>query len=353
MIDYLIVGLGLAGISFCEQLEKYGKTYKVVSDASQTSSVVAGGLYNPVILKRLTMAWNAKEQLDLASPFYRSLEDKLNVKLDYKVPVLRRFASVEEQNMWFEASDKRGLKDFLSPEIQRNNNPNINAPLGFGEVLHTGRIDTELLISAYTKYLFSKESFLREAFDHKALQVALNSISYKSIQAKRIVFAEGFGLMKNPFFNYLPLTGIKGEYIIIKAPELNEPHVIKSSIFIIPKEKDIYRVGATYQRDDYSNLSTKKARQELVKKLDALIDCEYQLVDQMAGIRPVVVDRRPLIGQHPKYENLYVINGFGSRGVIIAPYASKQLYEFIEIKNEISTEMDINRFAKRISKKNQ
>ena len=68
MVDYLIVGLGLAGISFCEVLERNQKSFKVISDDSQTSSVVAGGLYNPVTLKRFTLAWKAKEQLDLAMP---------------------------------------------------------------------------------------------------------------------------------------------------------------------------------------------------------------------------------------------------------------------------------------------
>ncbi|MEX0362690.1 MAG: FAD-dependent oxidoreductase, partial [Allomuricauda sp.] len=89
MYDYLIVGLGLAGISFCETLEKTGKTYHVISDNSQQSSLVAGGMYNPVILKRFTLAWKAKEQLDLAMPFYAQLEQKLEVQLDYKLRVLR------------------------------------------------------------------------------------------------------------------------------------------------------------------------------------------------------------------------------------------------------------------------
>ena len=65
MLDYLIVGLGLAGTSLCEQLETTDKTFKVGNDSSQVSSIVAGGLYNPVILKRFTMAWLAKEQLAL------------------------------------------------------------------------------------------------------------------------------------------------------------------------------------------------------------------------------------------------------------------------------------------------
>lgn len=347
MLDYLIVGLGLAGVSFCEQLEKSGKTYKVISDTSQTSSVVAGGLYNPVILKRFTMAWNAKEQLDLAVPFYKYLEAKLKVKLDYKLPVLRRFASIEEQNMWFEASDKIGLKDFLSSKIQKNKNSSIDAPFEFGEVLHTGRIDTKLLLSSYSQYLCSKDLFLEETFDHATLHIASEAVSYKSIKAKQIVFAEGFGLKKNPYFSYLPLTSTKGEYLTIKAPDLKESNAIKSSIFLIPWEKDLYRVGATYKWKDITNLPTEESRSELLQKLDTFLKCDYEVVDQLAGIRPTVTDRRPLVGQHPKHKNLYILNGFGSRGVMIAPFASQQLLNYIEMKTSIHAEMDSARFTKK------
>ena len=89
----------MAGISFCEVLEKEGKTFTVITDESQRASQVAGGLYNPIILKRFTMAWKAKHQLEMAKPFYRDLEEKLGVKLDYELPVLRKFASIEEQNL--------------------------------------------------------------------------------------------------------------------------------------------------------------------------------------------------------------------------------------------------------------
>ena len=347
MVDYLIVGLGLAGVSFCEQLEKNGKTFKVISDTSQTSSVVAGGLYNPVILKRFTMAWNAKEQLNLAIPFYKSLEKKLQVKLNHKLPVLRRFASIEEQNMWFEASDKAGLKEFLSPEIQKNINPNIDAPFSLGLVLHAGRIDTKLLLSAYSQYLLSKDLLSPETFDHESLSVSEESVSYKSISAKQIVFAEGFGLKKNPYFNYLPLTSTKGEYLTIKAPNLKESKAIKSSIFLIPWGKDLYRVGATYKWKDTTNLPTEESRTELLQKLDVFLKCDYEVVDQLAGIRPTVTDRRPLVGRHPQHENLYVLNGFGSRGVLIAPSASLQLLNAIEKEETIQAEMNISRFTKK------
>ena len=59
-VDYLIVGLGLAGLAFVEELIKANKSFIVFEDDSQTSSLVAGGVYNPVILKRFSPVWNAK-----------------------------------------------------------------------------------------------------------------------------------------------------------------------------------------------------------------------------------------------------------------------------------------------------
>lgn len=347
MLDYIVVGLGLAGISFCERLEGNNKSFAAVSDNSQTSSVIAGGLYNPVILKRFTLAWKAKEQLEKAIPFYQGLEEKLSVKLDFKVPVLRRFGSIEEQNLWFEASDKKGLSYFLSTKLIANKNPEINAPFGYGEVLYTGRIDTAALLNSYAHYLVEQRLFLKETFDHGALRISKDHVAYKSLRARQIVFAEGFGIKHNPYFKYLPLNGTKGELLTIKAPTLNENRVIKSSVFIIPLGDNLYRVGATYKWKDKSNIPTQEAESELLQKLDTFLTCHYEVVDHVAGIRPTVSDRRPLVGRHPKFGNLYVLNGFGSRGVMIAPFASEKLYEAIEKKVPIPEEMDISRFTRK------
>ena len=52
MKDFIIVGAGLAGISFAETALLNNKSFVVISDASQNSSIVAAGIYNPVIVKR-------------------------------------------------------------------------------------------------------------------------------------------------------------------------------------------------------------------------------------------------------------------------------------------------------------
>ena len=403
MLDYLIVGLGLAGISFCEELEKHGKSYRVINDDSQQASVVAGGLYNPVILKRFTLAWKAAEQLQLALPFYTRLEKKLGVKLNYPLPVYRRFASIEEQNLWFEAADKKGLDGFLSNEIHSNTNPNIDAPFGYGEVLGAGRIDTKLLVASYTKHLLEKDCFREERFEYNQLEIVGSGtpsemtdreiplydatkldgpqsnkprtdeprtdrphrerpqiersqtneayIRYSSpesgeiFKARQIVFAEGFGMKNNPFFDYLPMQGSKGEYLFIKAPELEEVRAIKSSIFVIPEGDALYRAGANYAGRDKTNETTDEARRYLLAKLDAIIRCDYEVVDQVAGVRPTVSDRRPLVGRHPEYQNVYLLNGFGSRGVMVGPYAANQLYRYSSEDVSLDTEIDITRFS--------
>ena len=62
------------------------------------------------------------------------------------------------------------------------------------------------------------------------------------------------------------------------------------------------------------------------------------------GIRPTVADRRPLVGQHETHKNLYVMNGLGSRGVLIAPSIAKDLIAHIEDDITLPKEIDINRF---------
>ena len=348
MVDYLVVGLGLAGISFCETLERHKKSFQVFNDGSQASSAVAGGLYNPVMLKRFTLVWNADEQLQKAMPFYEGLERKLGTKLNHPLPIFRRFSSAEEQNLWFEAADKGVLKPFLSPKVHpKHHNPNIDAPFGYGEVLQTGRVDTQTMLTTYKDYLREKGRLTLETFDHKRLQIAEDHVTYKSVKARHLVFTEGYGLSGNPYFGYLPLTGTKGEYLIIEAPELKERNAIKAAIFIIPMGNDRYRVGATYKWKDKSNSPTEASKAELLEQLNQVVRCKYQVVGQEAGIRPTVTDRRPLVGRHPLYDNLYVLNGFGSRGVMIAPAASEQLFGLIENDLSLPPEMDIARFKKK------
>ena len=346
MLDYFIVGCGLAGIAFCETAAKHNKSFIVLNDASQNSSQIAAGLYNPVILKRFSQVWHAQEQLTLLKVFYADIEKKLNIKIDYQLPIYRKLFSIEEQNNWFLALDKPKIGTFLAPKLMQKNNPFLNAKFGFGEVLQTGFVDTKHLLDCYQNYLEQNKQYLADRFDYDLLQQHENYIHYKHIKAKHIIFAEGFGVRFNPFFNYLPLDGTKGEILVIKAKDLNLKEIINSSIYVIPIGNNLYKVGATYNWDDKTAQPTATGKSELLRNLKNLISCDFEVINHLAGIRPTVKDRRPLVGTHPKFKNYHILNGLGTRGVMLAPEMALSLYQLIEKQIPLDIHIDIKRFAK-------
>jgi len=344
MLDYFIVGSGLAGISFAETLLQNSKTFIIFNDKSQNSTQIAGGLYNPVILKRFSQVWNANLQLEIAHKLYKEIEQKLSVKLDNKIPIYRKFFSVEEQNNWFEAADKPNLSPFLSTTIKHKKYEGIYSPFGYGEVMGTGYVDTLLLLNTYHEYL-KENNWLNEVrFNYEELKSFDDHVEYKNLKARHIVFAEGFGIHSNPYFNHLPLDGTKGELFIIKAPELDLDVIINTSIFILPLGNNLYKVGATYNWDDKTNIPTEAGRQELIIKIKEILNCDFEVVEHFAGVRPTVRDRRPLLGTHPEYKNIHILNGMGTRGVMLAPAMAIDLYNHIENNTPLDKFINIKRY---------
>lgn len=343
-VDYIVVGLGLAGLAFVEELIAANKTFVVFEDDSQASSLVAGGVYNPVILKRFTPVWDGAKQLEFALPFYKKLEKKLDEHFDVKFKTRKAFKSIEDQNNWFEASDKPLLAEFMNTTIIRENIHGVIADYGYGELSGTGRIDTEKLVTAYRTYLKENSNILFEKFKHNLIEFKKNSITYKSFEVQRIVFCEGFGIKQNPFFNQLPLNEAKGELLTIYAPELEIDFLLKSAVFVLPLGNNYYKVGATFNWKDKTSNPSEEGKLELIEKLKKTITVPYTIINQSAGVRPTVKDRRPLVGVHPTHKQLAVLNGLGTRGVIIAPTVANSLFNHLENNKSLDKEIDFNRF---------
>lgn len=346
-IDYIIVGLGLAGMAFCEQLVANNKSFIVYDCGKSSASRVSGGVYNPVILKRYTLPWEAEKLMNFAVPYYRNLTEKLEINAMHSMPVLRLFSSPEDQNNWYEAADKPGLDRFLRPQLRKEPIAGLRSPFHFGEVLETGRIDVPQLLNAYSVYLKDRDCLIQENFEYDQVQFADNRLVYKNLCASYIVFAEGYGLKQNPFFSKLPLVGNKGEYVIIKAEKLVLDTALKSQFFIIPLGEQRYKVGATYNWQDKDNKPTAAAREEILDKLRKVITCDFEVIDQEAGVRPTTGDRRPILGKHPHYNNLALLNGLGTRGILASPYLAKLLYVHLELGKDLPKEVDVMRFPKK------
>lgn len=343
-VDYLIVGLGLAGLSIVQELRKRGKSFVVYEDDSQGASKVAGGMYNPVVLKRINPVWKAIPSLDYALPFYRELELELSGHYDQPLDILRSFKSVEEQNTWLANCDRPGLEPFLLPALEANENKALNAPFGFGRVQGTGRIEVRKLLEDFRRSLAAQGHLVSARFDYADLEKIGEGYRYQGRQANKIVFCEGNGLTENPYFNWLPLAGTKGELITIDCPGLALKSIIKAGVFIMPLGGHRFKVGATFDWKDKTQQPTEDKKAELVKKLKTMVDLPFEIVAQEAGIRPTTKDRKPFLGRHPKEANMAIFNGLGTRGVMHGPYLATRLLAHLEEGKALPEEADIGRF---------
>ncbi len=345
MYDFIVVGLGLAGWAFTRVLDENRKRFVVFDPCRDNASTASAGVYNPVILKRFTMAWKAAEFLPYGLLQYRRYEMETGRRFVYPLPIYRKLASAAEQNDWQAAAGRPGFEQYMDG-IRFENFPGIEAPFGFGITKNTGLVDVRALLQTRCRQLEKRGLLMPEKFDYRKLQIGGSKIRYGEIEARRIVFAEGFGMKRNPFFGHLPLMGTKGETLRIRLPHSGWP-VIKSNVFLAPiPASDEYLTGATYEWEDKTTVPTDEARKILTGKLEKLYSGPYTITGQTAGIRPTVKDRRPLLGVHPEYPGLAVFNGLGTRGLILAPRLAKMLFEHLEFGMDLLPETDIKRWEK-------
>jgi glycine/D-amino acid oxidase-like deaminating enzyme len=339
----IIVGWGLAGICLAWQLYFEGKKF-IVYDANESQSTrTAAGLVNPIVFKRLNMSWKADVLMPYALSFYSKIEQELGVELLSRQSIFRVFRDVEEENNWSAKQGDERFKSILkSPKDSDLPNPAmIPNKFGIGEVLTFGNLDTNLFIEASKKFLQSQDvQFIETKFDYRQA----NSIQNK------VFFCEGFGVKKNPIFKHLPVNGTHGEVLIIRTKNYNFKGVVNKNMFVLKLSDNLYKVGATYNWDIKEPITTQEARLDLIERLNGFTNFEYEIVEQLSGVRPTVIDRRPILGRSLKKDTHFVFNGLGTKGVMLAPYFSDELLKNAYLGSDVDLEVDVRRYDHLITK---
>ena len=345
--DYIIAGQGIAGTVLAQTLLLQGKSVLIIDDpALSQASKIAAGLYNPVVFKRLVKSWKADELIPVMDDFYAGSEKLLNTDFYFKKQIVKIFTEENEKAFWLKKTNEE-IGHYLSKTIEDDFlNTIIYNPLGSSEVLHAGNLDTQKFLSAFRDQFIRNNCLLEEKLEYNQLQVSENSVTYKNINAQKIIFCEGFKALENPWFSWLPFKLTKGEIITIQLDAANEipvDKVINKGVFILPLGNNTYKVGATYEWADLTEMPTEKGKFDLVDKLRKVIKVPFTIIEHKAGIRPTVNDRRPLLGIHPQHPALAVFNGMGTKGVMLAPFFAKQLLDFLENGIPLDPEVDIKR----------
>jgi len=347
MIDFLIVGDGLAANILALKLQEYGYRYHIIGAPNLSAcSRIAAGIWNPVVFKRMTKSWLADELIPELKMFYNHWEQKTGTKFYTEREIIKPFFSEEEKKHWIKKSNT-DLHHYLSDKIYEADTKlnNMVIPGFYGKVKHSGNLNMSQFFNMCKEVHKSTSSISDAVFNYEELQVTNEKIKYRHWEAKNIVFCEGYLVKNNPFFNWIPMLPVKGEILELHSEHIHlNVDIFNRNGFLLPNIKHNFVCGATYNWQELNDEPSEKGKQELQEKLQAITRAPYQVIAHKAGVRPSVKDRRPIIGNHPAYSNVFIFNGLGTKGVMLAPYFVQNFVLCYQQKVKIQPETNISRF---------
>ena len=337
-VDYIIVGDGYAALFFAHQLIKNNKSFYLFSEGKKSASMVSAGIINPAVLKRFTTFWLAQEQIDSLKKTLSEIEGYTHKNYLIEKPILRVFHDEKEKELWLKKSNEIS---FLSNDFIKINS--IKNPFGCGKVNHSARLNVRDFFTDLMNYLEQNSHLIKEKFDYNLVNT--ENSTYKDIQFKNIIFAEGMAVKENPYFSEIPVEANKGHHLEVKLSEkIEDDFTIKKKHFIFPLNENTYYYGGTYDREQTHHKIDDSAVEKLTNALAEFYPNDFEVTQVKFGFRPTVKDRRPIVGNHPEFKNLYVFNGLGARGILNGNYFAINLYNHLDNGEEIHPEVDLKRF---------
>lgn len=347
--DVLIIGQGLAGSVLAWELLEAGVDVRVVDDDHATSaSRVAAGLANPVTGKRLTLTPAAGELLRQARHRYRSLERVTGRRLWSDRPIRRLVASEHERAQWHKRAGDRDYAPFLG-ELQAPGALGAGLPDGQGSfaIRGAGRLAVSTLVEAVAAELAVRGRLVRAPLVPAQVVPEGGGARWGRLRARRVVFCEGYRVRDNPWFGHLGWRPARGELLRV-ALRGGPDRPLHGGHWLLPDGGSRYRFGATYDHyHPFGTGATAEGRAELLAGLEGLWPGsteEAEGVEQAAGVRPGSRDGRPVMGAHPRYPQLTVFNGFGSKGSLLVPGHARRFVAWLLHGTPLPATVDCARF---------
>ena len=331
--EVTIVGQGLAGTCLAWRLWNRGRKFRLLhSESRRSTSSISAGLLTPVTGRNLNPSWRLGEFLPEAMKFYRKVERVLGEEFFREVPILRLFADEEERSRL----ERKGVEvlAWVAGYLEKGSGPYF-APHGGVTWKGGGWLDTRRFLES-SKDFFSQAGVLR--------QQDVNLVNPCPLDGVMVLCAGAPGLGAGPF-GFLPERRAKGELLTVRIEGLPEERVVSRNGWLIPLGEGLFRAGSTYRWDDLTDRITDAGREEIEELIRSFTSLPYEVVDHVAGVRPIVRQSRPVIGRHPLQENLAIFNGLGSKGVLYAPGAAERLASHLSEGTEIEEDLDVRALA--------
>lgn len=344
--DIIIVGLGMAGIHFSNICLKKGlDVLHIHKSIKGESTPYAAGLINPITGRRYVKSWMIDEVMPYAIETYRALEKKLSIKVLDRLDIIRALKDPGDENTWLSKTTDPYLAQYMSDCILEGEfHPGLKHEQLLGQLNGCYRIDVISFQKAYLEKVTHEGCILDVRLEYSDLNIKEDCVEYQKFEAPRILFAEGWKVLDNPWFQIPAFSPAKGELLIIYAPDLKLEKAYKKEQFITPLGNDRYWVGATYEWQNFDPDPSEKMKERIHNRLHEVIRVPYEIEHHWAGIRPASKDRKPVIGTHPTFRNVHILNGMGTKGTSLAPYFSNLLYQYIFQNIDLPDEVDVRRY---------
>ena len=279
------------------------------------------------------------------------MELQLGVQIVFPRTIHRLLATAEEINNW---TTRCGSPEF-KPYMDFTEEPYFWKPYMEGEfytgvIRQAAQIDFSTLISAYRNHLESKSRFIDREIPMDQVEDQLNEFD-------GVILSEGFSASENPFFRHIPWQNARGEVLEVafEDAQFNESIANQGSIPMLKRDIMIastgaewgstFWIGATYEWEPFSSKAPNMEKQlELEESLKRLLNLPFSVTARHTGIRPVVKDRRPVLGSSTENEQIIIFNGMGSKGGLQTPYWAYHLCEHILKGSPLNQEVDHRRF---------
>ena len=343
-VKHLIIGQGLAGTLLAAELLRRESDLMIMDAFSpNAASQVAGGAFIPIVFRTLKKAEMIDEYLPALFNTYDWIEKLSGKKFLHMIPSLKLF-NCDDLPKW-QVAKESPAGEFIKELYSQVDITGVRPGFSGAVIEPSGWVDTKVLSAGMGEWFLKNDLLIQEKLDYKRIDLQKDGMVVNGkIKAGKIIFCEGAGAIHNPWFGNAGFSLNKGEILEIDVPGLPGEYIVRCDVFVMPLGNSRFRVGATYDRKNIDNNPTETGKQQLLKKLDAILTLPYKIISHNAGIRPSIKDRKPILGVHPDLPQIYVFNGLGSKGVLFGPYWAAKMAELL-IHGKIPPSMvNVNRY---------
>ena len=257
---------------------------------------------------------------------YAAISEHFNTRFIQQKNILV-FPSAPDLQNAFQTRLEEENSFIKSATIKRETlNNDFNFPFSVFEILPCYVINIHNFLSSYRQYLQSKNILIDELFDETLLTIKDDSVQYKNISAKKIIYANGIETANSKYLINLPFVPNKGQALILEMNELNTSHIYKfGHLTLIPWKENLWWCGSSNELTFKTTEPTEDFKKRTIASLKSILKTKFSVKEHWSSLRPATVERNLLLVLHPLHKQIAILNGMGSKGCSLAPWFAKNL----------------------------